>query len=161
MRAREVPTVPYDRLALALERDLVAVQVECEALERVVRNGGVAELEQAGYALAAAWLIAESSAMRLLAVRPGIDACRRFARGAITACSAIVTARFGEALAETSKRTAQTPRPSGLGNLRALLAQLAARVDVRDVDARPSPAEVRQGTHARRKATAALGAWGA
>jgi hypothetical protein len=79
------------------------------------------------------WLCAEATAMRILGERPGIGACRQFARGAIGATSIVITAKFGEALAETSRWQASLrPPPAALRQLRAVLAQLSVRVDVRD-----------------------------
>ncbi len=139
------PSRTFENLVLTFDRELVAVDVECNALDRAIATRDVPELEHAAYAVAAAWFLAESAAMRILGVQQGVDACQRFARSAILACSGIVTARFGHALAETSQWAAFDPMLPGLGRLRAVLGRLAARVDVRidtsDIGAaRPRPA---------------------
>ena len=130
-RVQTRPARTFEDLVLTFDRELVGVDVECNALDRAVATQDVLELEHAAYAVAAAWFLAESAAMRILAVQRGVEACQRFARSAVLACSGIVTARFGHALAETSKWAAFDPMLPGLGRLRAVLGQLAARVDVR------------------------------
>lgn len=126
----------YDDIVLLLDRELVAVGVECNAFERALTSGDLGAAERAAYALASAWFLAEASAMRILGESPGIGACRRFARQAIIASSGVVTALYGQALAETLRWAALVPKPPGLGRLRTVLGQLAARVDVRQADPR-------------------------
>jgi hypothetical protein len=118
--------------APALDRELQGVSERCNAFKRALETGDAARLEQAGYALAGAWFLAESCAMRMLGQGSGIPA--RYTRRAITATSTVLTATFGEALAETSRWIAEAPKRPGLMRLRTVLAQLSARVDVRDVD---------------------------
>jgi hypothetical protein len=145
---------------LACDRALVAVDVECNVLKRALAQRNLAAVESAAYAVASAWLLAESGAMQVVGVRPGIAACRQFARRAISACSAVVTAQFGYALAETLRWAALDPRPADLGRVRAVLGQLSARVDIRSGSA--SAAECWSGhtEHASAaEAPTALAAW--
>jgi hypothetical protein len=125
---------PGDGMVRVLDRALEDVNARCDALRRTLEHSDIAALEQNAYTLAAAWFLAEASAMQIIGVSAGSAACRQYARRAITATSAVVTARFGEALAETLKWLGREPKPQGMAGLRTTLAQLAARVDVRGVD---------------------------
>lgn len=58
---------------------------------------------------------------------------RQFARRALIAANGVVTALFGEALAETSKWSGLDPQWPGLRRLRGVLCQLSIRVDVREI----------------------------
>jgi len=123
-----------DQIARSFDRDLVNVGLECAVLKRSMTQGDLGVVERAAYALTSAWLTAEASAMRIFAVSPGVPASKRFARKALIATSSVVTALFGEVLAETSKWIGLDPQRPGIRGLRAVLCQLSLRVDAREID---------------------------
>jgi hypothetical protein len=119
----------------SFDRSLEEVNANCDSLRIALEGKDVATMEQTAYALAAAWFLAEAHAMRILGLRPDCAAFGQYAQRAIAATSAVVTARFGEALAQTLRWLPMEPKPQGIARLRTVLAQLAGRVDVRNTDA--------------------------
>lgn len=125
----------YKDIVASFECDLVVVGVECNVLKCALTGQDLVAVERAGYALASAWLFTEASAMRIFGASPGNPACTRFARRALIASSGVVTAQFGESLAEVSRWATLDPQRGGLGRLRGVLRHLARRVDVREIEA--------------------------
>jgi hypothetical protein len=123
-----------EQLASSFDHDLVNVDVKCDLLRGTLAQEDLIAVERAAYALASACLVAEATAMQMLAASPGIPASKRFARKALVAANSVVTALFGEALAETSKWAGRDPTQPGVRGLRSVLRQLSIRVDVREID---------------------------
>jgi hypothetical protein len=123
-----------DQLASSFDRDLASVGASCELLRGALMQVDLLAVEGAAYALASACLVAEATAIRMIAASPVIPESTRFTRKALVATSCVVTALFGEALAETSKWASMDPKRPGLRRLRAVLGQLSQRVDVREID---------------------------
>lgn len=115
-----------------LERALRQVGLQCDVLRRAVCDQDLGAVERAGYALASAWFFAEGHVMRILGTQTVSAARAQFARKALFATSSVITACFGEALAETSRWSCLHPSLPPLGRLRAVLCQLSVRVDVRE-----------------------------
>lgn len=122
------------QLASSFDRDLVNVDVKCDLLRGALTQEDLLAVERAGYTLASAYLVAEATVMRMHSASPSIPESIRIARRALLATSCVVTALFGEALAETSKWAGRDPKRPGLRRLRAVLSQLSLRVDVRGID---------------------------
>jgi hypothetical protein len=123
---------PHRSLVPALEHRLEVVNTRCGDFSQALKNRDVNALERTAYALAGAWLLAEARTMEILS-RSAVTTDGKYARRALAATSAVVTARFGEALAQTwAWLTARESLP-GLRRLRVVLVQLATRVDNRDV----------------------------
>lgn len=135
----------YDDMVLAFDRDLAGVGIECDAFRRTLTREDFRATERAAYGVAAACLDAEATAMRMLGTNPGDSLVAPFARKALLATSSVVAAVFGEALALTSSWAESDPQLPGVRRLRAVLAQLSTRVDVRelDIDARDTRQRVR------------------
>jgi hypothetical protein len=122
----------YEDAVLAFDREMVAVELECGALNAALKQRDPMAVGHAACDLASAWLLAEAAAIRIMggAATRG-NAAARFAQLALRASNHIVADLFGRALAETSGWVRLDPRPQGLPKLRGLLCQLCARIDFR------------------------------